>query len=85
MESGKTPIIPFNIFMDVRYYQRLLAQATCQPTFPCSLNFKFGYFYMQNLLIRGCSKFCNVDFGEFKLVSMAITIFLRFCQDVSKN
>jgi hypothetical protein len=63
----------------------MLAQATCQPTSACNLNLKFGYFYMQNLMIRGCFKFCNVDFGEFNLVSMPTIIVLRFCQGVSKN
>ncbi len=65
--------------------QRMLAQTTCQPTSPCNLNLKFDYFYMQNLFIRGCFKFRNVDFGKFNLVSMPITIVLRFCQGVSKN
>ncbi len=63
----------------------MLAQGTCQPTLPCNLNLKFDYFYMQNLFIRGCYKFRNVDFGEFNLISMPTTIVLRFCQVVSKN
>jgi len=71
--------------LSIEKKQRMLAQATCQPTSACSLNLKFGYFYMQNLLIKGCFQFCNVDFGEFNLVSMPTIIVLRFCQSVSKN
>ncbi len=71
-------------FYPLKKRQRMLAQATCQPTSPCNLNLKFGYSYMQNLFIMGWFKFCNVDFGEFNLISMPTIIFLRFCQVVSK-
>jgi len=74
----------FNLLF-VENEQRMLAQATCQPTYPYNLNFKCGYFYMQNFFINGCSKFRNVDFGEFNLVSMPTIIVLKFCQSVSKN
>jgi hypothetical protein len=76
--TGLGKLIKKSNILSVEKKQRILPQATCQPTFPWSLNFKFGYFYMQNLLIRGRSKFYNVDFGEFNLVSMPITIVLRF-------
>jgi len=71
--------------LSIEKEQRMLAQGMCEPTSPCNLNLKFDYFYMQNLFIRGYSKFRNVDFGEFNLVSMPTTIVLRFCQGVSKN
>jgi len=32
---------------------RMLGQIMCQPTLPCSLNFKFGYFCMQLFFPRG--------------------------------
>ncbi len=59
--------------LSIEKEQRMLAQATCQPTSPCNLNLKFGYFYMQNIFITGC--FCNVDFGEFNLVSSLLLLF----------
>jgi hypothetical protein len=72
---GKS-IKKFN-FLSIEKEQRILAQTTCQPTSLCNLNVKFGYFYVQNLFIKGCSKFRNVDFGEFNLVSMPTTIVFK--------
>jgi hypothetical protein len=83
--AGLDKSIKKSNFLCIENEQRMLAQTTCQPTFPYNLNLKFGYFYIQNLFIKGCSKFHNVDFGEVNLVSMPTTIVLRFCQSVCKN
>jgi hypothetical protein len=83
--TGVGKLIKKSNILCIEKKQRILAQAMCQPTSPSNLNFKFGYFYMQNLLIRGCFKFCNDDFGEFHFISMPTIIVLRFCQGVSKN
>ncbi len=80
---GKS-IKKFNLLF-VEKEQRMLAQATCQPTSPYNLSLKFGYINMENLFINECSKFRNVDFGEFNLVSMPTIITFRFCQNVCKN
>jgi hypothetical protein len=37
--------------LSIEKEQRVLAQMMCQPTSPCNLNLKFGYFYMQHLFI----------------------------------
>ncbi len=83
--TGVGKLIKKSNILCIEKKKRILAQAMCQPTSPCNLNFKFGYFYMQNLLIKGCFKFCNADFGEFNFISMPTTIVLRFCQVVSKK
>ncbi len=71
--------------LSIEEKQRMLAQMICQPTSPCSLNLRFGYFGMLNFFIKECFELPYVDFDEFSLVSLFINVVLRFCLGVSKN
>jgi hypothetical protein len=57
----------------------MLTQSMCQFLFLNGLNFLFLYFCMHNTFTRGYSKFNQVDFDEFTLLSLPTNLFFRFC------
>lgn len=71
--------------LSIEKIYRMLAQLMCQPTFPSSLNLKFGYICMQNFFTRGCSKLHIVDLEEFSLLSLPTSVVLKYCQGIFKN
>jgi hypothetical protein len=52
----------------------------CQPTTFIRLNICFGYFYMHNFFICGCQQFKNMDFEDFSILQLFISLVLRYCQ-----
>jgi hypothetical protein len=57
----------------------MLAQSMCQLMFINGLNFVFLYFCMHNIFIRGYSKFKQVDFHVFTLLSLSTNLVFKFC------
>jgi hypothetical protein len=57
----------------------MLAQSMCQLMFLNGLNFLFVYFCMHNIFTRGYSKFKQMDFDEFTLLSLPTNLVFRFC------
>ncbi len=79
---GLGKVIKFFEMLSIEEEWRMLTQIICQPNFPSSLNILFGYFHYLNLFIRGCFELSSVNFEEFGLRALLISVVFRFCHEV---
>jgi len=86
VELSKAHAISYNIFINARFHRMKVVGAINVLTyFPIWFNLKFAYICKYFLFIKGHLKLNAMNFDEFNLLSLLISIILKFCQGISKN